>query len=356
MKLSTATRMKTGFSAPTLLCLLMITFARPMSGNAQTRNQLQQNNAPGYNYQSGAYRKLFYVPEDTLATADSGAIAFKGGVLWLKNSTHWVPSTGVNFAIADLVLNGNRNHNFGTYSMKFNFTGLGVNGDGYVGFNESGTPGITIQGDGSFIGPTIAFKDLAAPSSTGTITFNGGDIRLDAFHSTVKGIGRIGPDSSVLGVEYAGLSKRIALWNATSGKYGISIRDTLDKAGMYYENNYRDSGLAKFGERWIPDVGYINNRIPNDYNYITVPEDCHDTSFVNSAGTQMWSYKKKMLPQFIGLRVRVVAGGLVLSEAEYWGWSWYYTWNKVTGELRVFGTIPCGSGGASDDQMLIQGY
>jgi hypothetical protein len=356
MKLSTATRMKTGFSAPALLCLLVILFALPTSTKSQTRNQLQLNNAPGYNYQSGAFRRLFYVPEDTLATADSGAIAFKGGILWLKNNTHWVPSAGVNFAIADLVLNGNRNHNFGTHSMRFNFTGLGVNGDGYVGFNEGSSPGITIQGDASYVGPTIAFKDLAAPSALGTISSYGGELRMDGVSSTVKGFGRFGPDSAVIGVDYSGLSKRIALWNATPGKFGISIRDALDKAGMYYENDYKDSGLAKFGNRWIPDVGAIKKIIPDDYNFLSGTEDCHDTSFVNSVGTLMLSYKKKMLPQFKGLRVRVVIGGLTLSEAEYWGWSWYYTWDKVTGELRVYGTNTCASGAGYEDQVMIQGY
>lgn len=91
MNLSTATRMKTGFSAPTLLCLLMISLAHPISVKAQTRNQLQENNAPGYNYKSGGFRRLFYLPEDTLATADSGAIAFKSGILWLKRNPWWVP-------------------------------------------------------------------------------------------------------------------------------------------------------------------------------------------------------------------------------------------------------------------------
>lgn len=340
MKLSTATRMKTGFSAPALLCLLMITLAPPITGRAQTRSQLQLNNAPGYNYQSGAYRKLFYVPEDTLATADSGAIAYKGGVLWLKNNTHWVPSTGVNFAIADLVLNGHRNHNFGTYSMKFNFTGLGVNGDGYVGFNEGGTPGITIQGDASYVGPTIGFKDLAAPSALGTISSYGGELRLDGTNSTVKGFGRFGPDSSVIGVNYSGLTKRIAFWNAQPGKFGISVRDTLDKAGLYYEHNYRDSGLAKFGDRWIPDVGYIKNRIPDDYVYVVDEDDHVDTSFIGGGGYHYSRYIRVMLPAaFIGLRVRVNAGGLQLAEDDRW-FGWYYSYNKITGELKVFDDTP----------------
>src|SRR5581483_9452719 len=90
MKLSTATGIF-GKSAPALLCLLVICLAQPIKSKAQTRNQLQRNVAPGYNYQSCAFRKLFYLPEDTLATADSGAIAFKGGTLWLKRNPWWTP-------------------------------------------------------------------------------------------------------------------------------------------------------------------------------------------------------------------------------------------------------------------------
>jgi hypothetical protein len=354
MKLSTATRMKTGFSAPALLCLLMI-LAHPVFTKAQTRNQLQLNNAPGYNNQSGGYRRLFYVPEDTLATADSGAIAFKGGILWLKRNPYWVPSAGVNFAIADLVLNGSRNHNFGTNSMRFNFTGLGVNGNGYVGFNEGSMPGITIQGDASYVGPTILFKDLAAPSATGSVSSYGGEIRLDGSISSVKGIGRFGPDSSVIGVEYAGLSKRIALWNATPGKYGISIRDTLDKAGMYYEHNYKDSGLAKFGDRWIPDAGWVKNRYPDDFYVETDEETCRDTSFVNSAGYEILSYETYVLPQFVGFRIRVSSGLYQFSDNPKWGGGWYMDWDKNTGRLRIYATSPCESFGVGQ-QRLIMAY
>lgn len=56
-----------------------------------TRSELQQVNAKGYDYQSGAYRKLFYVPEDTLSTADSGSIAWLNSILYMKDRTKWTP-------------------------------------------------------------------------------------------------------------------------------------------------------------------------------------------------------------------------------------------------------------------------
>ena len=337
MKIKAAIRKGRGNVFAGFLGLLMFTAAHPISSTAQTRNQLVPNNALGYNFQSGAYRKLFYIPEDTLSTADSGAIAFKGGILWLKRNPYWVPSAGVNFAIADLILNGSRNHYFGTNSMKFNFTGLGSNGDGYVGFNEGSMPGITIQGDASYVGPTILFKDLASPTATGSLSSYGGEMRLDGQVSTVKGFGRFGPDSSVIGVEYSGLSKRIALWNAQPGKFGISIRDTLDKAGMYYEHDYRDSGLAKFKDRWIPDVGAIRNLLPNDLFYVTESDGCVDTLFTGLGSYTYTKYEIKSLPQFIGFRIRV--NGVVanpLPDFDDGNLGVFYIWDKVNGILKIY--------------------
>lgn len=354
MKIKAGTRKGRGCIFAGFLCLLVITAAHPISSTAQTRNQLQQNNAIGYNNQSGAYRKLFYIPEDTLATADSGAIAFKGGILWLKRNPYWVPSAGVNFAIADLILNGPRNHYFGTNSMRFNFTGLGSNGDGYVGFNEGSMPGITIQGDGSFIGPTISFKDLAAPSATGTITSYGGELRFDGALSTVKGFGRFGPDSSVIGVDFSGKSKTISLWNAVPGKFGISIRDSLDMAGMHYAHNYRDSGLSKFGDRWIPDVGGIKNLLPDDFSYYTEEGECVDTSFVGAAGFTYVKYELKMLPQFKGFRIRVYGSSMFPLTTYDNGFGIFFTWNKITGELKIFWSDDIGYCGGQP--RFIQAY
>lgn len=63
-----------------------------LSASAQKRNQLQQVNAYGYTYKAGEYRILFYLPIDSLHGADSGAIAYKQGKLWIsKDTLHWQP-------------------------------------------------------------------------------------------------------------------------------------------------------------------------------------------------------------------------------------------------------------------------
>jgi hypothetical protein len=62
------------------------------TANAQKRNQLQQINATGYTYKAGEYRIVFYLPLDTLHGADSGAIAYKQGKLWIsKDTLTWQP-------------------------------------------------------------------------------------------------------------------------------------------------------------------------------------------------------------------------------------------------------------------------
>lgn len=355
MNLSEATRLVTGRLSAVTLVLLLVFMAPPSVSKAQTRNQLQNNNAPGYNYQSGAYRKLFYVPLDTLATADSGAIAFKGGLLWVKQDPYWALSSGVNFAIADLVLNGNRNHWFGPNSMRFNFEGLGLNGNTYVGFNDGYIPGITIAGDNTYFPPAIMMKDLATPGNPMQILGNGGEMLIDGSSGSGYGYGRFGPFGTAIGTETNNIDKRILLWNGTEGRFGITIRDSMDNAGMHYEHNYKDSGLAKFGDRWIPDAGWIKSRLPDDFFYMTEDDGCHDTSFVNEAGVSIASYELVTLPQFIGHRIRVNWGGLALAEDARWGWSWYYRWDKNLGILRIYQSGPCTvpSGGG---QILIQAY
>src|SRR5688500_10232994 len=63
-----------------------------LSASAQKRSQLQQVNAYGYTYKAGEYRILFYLPLDSLHGADSGAIAYKQGKLWIsKDTLHWEP-------------------------------------------------------------------------------------------------------------------------------------------------------------------------------------------------------------------------------------------------------------------------
>lgn len=57
--------------------------------NNPSRNQLQQNNAVGYSYKSGEFRIMLYIPQDTLATQDSGAIAYLNEKFYIKQQEHW---------------------------------------------------------------------------------------------------------------------------------------------------------------------------------------------------------------------------------------------------------------------------
>lgn len=77
-----------------LSLVAFISYLQVSAQTGPTRSQLQQNNATGYNNQSGAYRKLFYIPIGRQNTTDSGAIAFENNTLLLKHDTGWVQVGG----------------------------------------------------------------------------------------------------------------------------------------------------------------------------------------------------------------------------------------------------------------------
>lgn len=58
---------------------------------APSRDGLNTVNTIGNNNRNGAYRGVLYIPMDTIATADSGAVAFLNSTLYQKNSDYWVP-------------------------------------------------------------------------------------------------------------------------------------------------------------------------------------------------------------------------------------------------------------------------
>lgn len=81
-----------------LICSLLIS-AVTMAQNMPTRAQLQPINAKGYEWLTGSFKTGLYPPQDTLQSADSGAIAVKNNVLYIKNikqgtTFFWGPLTG----------------------------------------------------------------------------------------------------------------------------------------------------------------------------------------------------------------------------------------------------------------------
>jgi len=101
------------------------------SAVAQTRAQLQKNNAYGYNYINGAYRGLFYIPLDTLSTADSGAVAYLNGSFYYKNHEKWLSITGDPFLTASRIAFGNGSNRITddpdfVYSQLFNRLDVGT--------------------------------------------------------------------------------------------------------------------------------------------------------------------------------------------------------------------------------------
>lgn len=58
---------------------------------APSRNGLNTVNTLGNNNRNGAYRNVLYIPQDTVSTSDSGAIAFLNSVLYQKNTDFWKP-------------------------------------------------------------------------------------------------------------------------------------------------------------------------------------------------------------------------------------------------------------------------
>lgn len=91
------------------------------SQTAPTRAQLTPNNANGYDFRSIGARTILYLPQDTLSTSDSGAIACIGRQLWLKGVPYWekIAKIGANIQITEAA---NYGPGTGIYRGKVNDT------------------------------------------------------------------------------------------------------------------------------------------------------------------------------------------------------------------------------------------
>lgn len=56
-------------------------------------------------------------------------------------------------------------------------------------------------------------------------------------------------------------SRTITSTVGSGAPFGINFEDDIDSVGNYYHGDYHIQGIAKAGNRWIPDVGWVNSAI-----------------------------------------------------------------------------------------------
>ena len=101
----------------TFLILVLTNFIfSTVRAQAPTRAQLMKINQR-YQWESGGFQNVVYMPLDTTANAEVGAKAYKNGVEYTKDTLRWRPTAaggtfvGDNMANSNLELTGNRFHN-----------------------------------------------------------------------------------------------------------------------------------------------------------------------------------------------------------------------------------------------------
>jgi hypothetical protein len=110
----------------TIVAVFLATAA--YSQSTTTRAQLQPINATGYSWQTGAFKRL-YLPQDTLPSADSGAVAIVNKILYVKNvqqasNYYWGPiSAGGSPGADNSIMTGSRIAT-GDYTQNMNFKTL----------------------------------------------------------------------------------------------------------------------------------------------------------------------------------------------------------------------------------------
>jgi hypothetical protein len=98
------------------LCMAATSYAQTMPN----RSDLQGINALGYRWQTGAFMKGFWLPQDTLSATDVGAIAYINGVVYKKDVGKWNPISGGatgNIATAAQTATGNYTHNWNHFQL-----------------------------------------------------------------------------------------------------------------------------------------------------------------------------------------------------------------------------------------------
>lgn len=116
------------------------------------------------------------------------------------------------------------------------------------------------------------------------------------------------------------------------------LRYNTDSAGFEYSNGVKWWGLSR--------------RPAND---IVIDAPGRDTTITVvcgiAPGSYATTYLKINLPQYIGFRLRVYFGGLVLNDLSgfcatsfYYSGPVYFTFNSSTGDLYIFGPVSSGPG------------
>jgi hypothetical protein len=151
----------------------------------------------------------------------------------------------------------------GTNRLRHTFQ-YSVGNDGYIGFNETSRPGITIHSKSDVEVPGIHFSDPDAPSVNsalsnflGTLTMSSGDGSGNAGNVTVYGNGLN------LATLNAIANQKSIIFNPSFGQLGIKVTDQQDSAGFSLDTISIPASVAvsKVGRSWVPYWGAVLDTI-----------------------------------------------------------------------------------------------
>lgn len=218
-----------------LIFVVAALFFTTLTASAQsgpTRAQLQDINALGYDYMSGGYRKLLYIPIDTFATADSGSIAFKNGIFWLKKPAQWITwGKPVQLNDSTVVISGD------TITIR----GTGGGGGSPAGADRE----IQINGTGAF-----GAQSGVSVTNQGTIVSDSGRVSLMTFR---------GDSTIVKKLVFAKSSRRDG---ATVGFIGFSEEENQYETSTIDNTTYWGIGTPEVGGTHSMFLKMENNWTP----------------------------------------------------------------------------------------------